>query len=151
MRIYLDACCLNRLTDDQSQSRIREEAAAVEGILRLVHAHEAIWVSSSVLLIEIGRNPDTERLRDVTALCAFANEMVTAGPAIAQRAIELAAALGFVRSMLCIWPAPRRAKRPFFLRPTTLCCGARAGSAKGFTWRWITRYPDIGGASRGLS
>ena len=54
-----------------------------------MHAHEAIWVSSSVLLIEIGRNPDTERLRDVTALCAFANEMVTAGPAIAQRAIEL--------------------------------------------------------------
>lgn len=29
MRIYLDACCLSRLTDDQSQSKIRGEAEAV--------------------------------------------------------------------------------------------------------------------------
>jgi len=34
----LDVCCLNRLTDDQSQVRIREEAEAVEQVLRLVGA-----------------------------------------------------------------------------------------------------------------
>lgn len=34
MRIYLDACCLNRLTDDQTQRRVRQEAEAVEQILR---------------------------------------------------------------------------------------------------------------------
>ena len=36
LRVYLDACCLNRLTDDQSQARIHNEAEAVEGVLRLV-------------------------------------------------------------------------------------------------------------------
>ena len=40
VRVYLDACCLNRLTDDQSQARIRDEAAAVENILRLVRDGE---------------------------------------------------------------------------------------------------------------
>ena len=40
MKIYLDACCLNRLTDDQSQSRIAEEAEAVERILRLLRDGE---------------------------------------------------------------------------------------------------------------
>jgi hypothetical protein len=33
LRLYLDACCLNRLTDDQSQSRVRNEAETVERIL----------------------------------------------------------------------------------------------------------------------
>jgi len=33
-KIYLDACCINRLTDDQTQRRIREEAGAIELILR---------------------------------------------------------------------------------------------------------------------
>ena len=57
MRLYLDACCLNRLTDDQSQARIREEAEAVEQILRLIREGGATWVSSTVLEVEIGRNP----------------------------------------------------------------------------------------------
>ena len=76
MRIYLDACCLNRLTDDQSQTRVHDEAEAVEGILRLVQEGRATWVSSRVLEIEISRNPDLERRRDVLALLAFANEVV---------------------------------------------------------------------------
>jgi predicted nucleic acid-binding protein len=29
LRIYLDACCLSRLTDDQSQARVRGEAEAL--------------------------------------------------------------------------------------------------------------------------
>jgi hypothetical protein len=53
MRIYLDACCLSRLTDDQSQPRIREEAEAVEGILGLAREGRATWVSSAVMAIEI--------------------------------------------------------------------------------------------------
>ena len=61
MRLYLDACCLNRLTDDQSQDRVRREAEAVEGILRLVRGGQATWVSSIALEIEISRNPDAER------------------------------------------------------------------------------------------
>jgi len=77
MRIYLDACCLSRLTDDQSQPRIREEAEAVEGILGLVHEGRATWVSSAVMAIEIGRNPDPDRRRDVAEVHSHAGETIT--------------------------------------------------------------------------
>jgi predicted nucleic acid-binding protein len=89
LRIYLDGCCLNRLTDDQSQPRIREEAEAIEGILRLVQDGRATWVSSRVLEIEIGRNPDLERREDVLTLLAFADEVVVPGPEDAARAKSL--------------------------------------------------------------
>ncbi len=64
----MDACCLNRLTDDQSQGRIRNEAEAVESILRAVREGKATWVSSTALEIEFSRNPDADRRRDVVAL-----------------------------------------------------------------------------------
>ena len=77
MRIYLDACCLGRLTDDQSQRRIREEAEAVEGILRLVREGRAAWVGSAVLAVEISRNPDPDRRRDAAAIHLHASEVIT--------------------------------------------------------------------------
>ena len=89
MRIYLDACCLNRLTDDQSQARIHGEAEAVESILRLVQAGRATWVSSRVLEIEIGRNPDLERRHDVLTLLEFADEVVVPHSQDAARAESL--------------------------------------------------------------
>ena len=94
MRLYLDACCLNRLTDDQSQTRIRNEAEAVEAILRLVREGQAIWVSSTTLEIEISRNPDIDRRRDVAALLALANEVVVPRSPSAERA-ALLQKLGF--------------------------------------------------------
>lgn len=94
MRIYLDACCLNRLTDDQSQARIHDEAEAVEAILRLVQERRATWVSSRVLEIEIRRNPDVERRQDVFGLLAFADEVVIPQTNDANRAESLAS-LGF--------------------------------------------------------
>ncbi len=68
LRIYLDACCLSRLTDDQSQPRVRAEAEAVEQIMRMVRKGLATWVSSVVLNIEVSRNPDPERRRDAETL-----------------------------------------------------------------------------------
>lgn len=76
LRIYLDACWPNRLTDDQSQPRVREEADAIEYILRMVRQGLATWVSSTVLEVEIARNPDQERRNDVNSLFVFANEVV---------------------------------------------------------------------------
>jgi predicted nucleic acid-binding protein len=80
---------LNRLTDDQSQLRIRNEAEAVAGVLGLVRDGQASWMSSSVLEIEISRNPDADRKRDVAALLAFANETVVPGSLTADRAAFL--------------------------------------------------------------
>ena len=89
MRLYLDACCLNRLTDDQSQARIRNEAEAVEAILQLVRGGKAIWVSRSVLEIEISRNPDADRRRDVSALLGLANEVIVPPSRSSERAAFL--------------------------------------------------------------
>jgi predicted nucleic acid-binding protein len=94
LRLYLDACCLNRLTDDQSQARVRNEAEAVEGILRLVRAGKVTWVSSTALEIEISRNPDRERRHDVAALLAFSNEVVVPRSRASERA-TLLQGLGF--------------------------------------------------------
>lgn len=85
----MDGCCLNRLTDDQSQTRIRDEADAVEGILRLVQEGRITWVSSRILEIEIGQNPDVERRHDVLTLLSFANEVVVPQSRDAVRAESL--------------------------------------------------------------
>ena len=94
LRLYLDACCLNRLTDHQSQARVRKEAEAVEGILGLVREGQATWVSSAALEIEISRNPDEDRRRDAGALLAFSNEVVVPRTRSAERA-EFLHKLGF--------------------------------------------------------
>ena len=85
----MDGCCLNRLTDDQSQIRIHREAEAVEVILQLVQNRTATWVSSRVLEIEIARNPDVERRHDVLALLAFTDEIVIPATEDADRAESL--------------------------------------------------------------
>jgi predicted nucleic acid-binding protein len=85
---------LNRLTDDQSQPRVRNEADAVETVLRLIREGLANWVSSTILEIEISRNPDLERRRDVAALLELANEVFVPGPAEMDRA-TLFQTLGF--------------------------------------------------------
>ena len=86
MRIYLDACCLSRLTDDQSQARVHAESDAIEHILRMVRAGLATWVSSTVLNIEISRNPDPDRRHDAEELLSFANEVVVPQNSEADRA-----------------------------------------------------------------
>ena len=85
----MDACCLNRLTDDQSQPRVRDEAGAVDQILRMVQQGLATWVSSTILDLEISRNPDPERRNDVNSILGFASEVVRPQTEDADRALEL--------------------------------------------------------------
>jgi predicted nucleic acid-binding protein len=92
MRIYLDACCLNRLTDDQSQARIAEEAEAVEQILRLLRAKSIEWISSAALKAETSNNPDAERKYEVEVLLLLATAFIPLDSQIIQRAKELEAA-----------------------------------------------------------
>lgn len=67
-RIYLDACCLNRPFDDQSQERIRLETEAV--ILILSRVQRGYWeqIGSEVLDFEIDQTPDLERRARVKVL-----------------------------------------------------------------------------------
>jgi predicted nucleic acid-binding protein len=75
-KIYLDACALNRLTDDQSQSRIQTEAEAIERVLHLVWNGEAEWKASIVLEAEIRRNPNEAARKDALMLISLAGELL---------------------------------------------------------------------------
>jgi predicted nucleic acid-binding protein len=72
LRIYLDACALNRLTDDQEQARIREEAHAVEQIFGLIFLGDIEWVASRTLELELKRNPDAGKRADALELLSHA-------------------------------------------------------------------------------
>jgi len=72
MRFYLDACCLSRLTDDQSRARIREEAEAVEQVLAGVRRGAVELVSSEALEDEVRDNPSMERRMEAQTTLALA-------------------------------------------------------------------------------
>lgn len=61
MKIYLDACCLNRPFDDQRQSRIRLESEAITLILEKLYRREWEWVGSEILIFELNQTIDIER------------------------------------------------------------------------------------------
>ena len=91
IRIYLDACCLNRPFDDQTQARIRLEAEAVLMILAQCETGDWEWISSEALDWEIGQTPDPERLRRVSSLVAHAHRSVPIGPSEVARAQQMEA------------------------------------------------------------
>ena len=69
MRVYLDACCLNRPFDDQTQDRIHLETEAIILILnRLEKLPNWEWIGSEVLDFEINQTPDPERRHQVKLL-----------------------------------------------------------------------------------
>src|SRR5947208_659363 len=71
MRVYFDACSLQRPLDDRSQPRVNLEAEAVLTLLRLVEDGQLELVSSEVLEFEVDRTPDAQRraaARDILKL-----------------------------------------------------------------------------------
>ena len=93
-KVYLDACCLNRPFDDQSQDRIHLEAEAVLLILTHVESGRWQWIGSETLDYEIERTPDSERRLRVRLLATAVDHRVLIEAAEEARARELEA-LGF--------------------------------------------------------
>jgi len=89
MKVYLDACCLNRPFDDQSQPRVRLEAEAISIILEKLHQSEWEWVSSEVLLHELEQNPDLENRQRTLSFASLAQQVVETTEKILSRAEEL--------------------------------------------------------------
>ena len=89
MDIYLDTCALNRLKDDPSQGRIRDEAAAVEAILDLIASGELSWSASSILELELVRNPDPFQREDSLDLLQLATRSLTPDAATIRSATAL--------------------------------------------------------------
>ena len=89
MKVYLDACCLNRPFDDQSQPRVRFEAEAISLILEKLNQREWDWVGSEILLYEVGQNPDLENRQRVLSFASLAHQVVELSDKILSRADEL--------------------------------------------------------------
>jgi len=87
--IYLDACCLNRPFDDQTQSRIHLEAEAVLIILVRLSSGEWRWLGSSTLDFEIDQIPDDERRTRIKLLAANIQQSVSVHAREQARAKEL--------------------------------------------------------------
>jgi len=67
MKLYFDSCCYGRPYDDQTQAKIRAEAAAVENIIKLAQWYGYTIFGSVVLDVEIGKikNKDAEKYTGV--------------------------------------------------------------------------------------
>jgi len=89
MKVYLDACCLNRPFDDQSQPRVRLETEAISLILEKLTQGEWEWIGSEILLHEVGQNPDLENRQRALAFASLAHQVVETTEKILHRADEL--------------------------------------------------------------
>jgi predicted nucleic acid-binding protein len=89
MKVYLDACCLNRLFDDQSQPRVRLETEAISLILEKLTQGEWEWIGSEILLHELEQNPDLENRQRALAFALMAQQTIEITEKILRRAEEL--------------------------------------------------------------
>lgn len=89
LRIYLDACCLNRPFDDQTQPRIRLETQAILTILTQCQSGQWKLITSTALDVELDQTPDLERLKNVKAILAIAKIKVVTSQFIEARSVEL--------------------------------------------------------------
>lgn len=92
MRVYLDACALNRLSDGQSQPRIRVEAEAVEHVLGFILMGKVEWRASRTLEVELLQNPHLAKRRDSLELLSHAGSLPSPSEQVLQRGRLLAAA-----------------------------------------------------------
>jgi predicted nucleic acid-binding protein len=76
MKVYLDACALQRPLDDKSRLRIATEAEAILGILALAQSGVVHLISSQALEYEIRRIPTPLRREHAIAVLALAQTRV---------------------------------------------------------------------------
>ena len=86
MTIYLDTCALNRLADNHSQARVRDEADAVTEILDLVADRHVSWLISDAVFLEVSRNPDALRRAQTLPLLNMASGRITTTPELLAQA-----------------------------------------------------------------
>lgn len=89
MKIYMDACCLNRPFDDQGHDRIRIEAEAILSILDYCYSGEWELASSKALDFEMAQCPDPIKLGKIRGLYAIAQNRLSVTEAVEARSLEL--------------------------------------------------------------
>lgn len=93
-KIYLDTCCLNRLFNDQTQARIRQETGAIKIILTRFFTTRWQWVISTVLMNEISKTPSKTLRAEMEVLLDLADRNVAVGLTETTRGTQLES-LGF--------------------------------------------------------
>ena len=95
-KIYLDSCCVCRPYDNQKQSRIKCETAAIMQIISHCRSGEWQWIDSKVLRSEINRISNPIKLSFVKALLNSMPQtvFVSVGKTETARGIQIEA-LGF--------------------------------------------------------
>jgi predicted nucleic acid-binding protein len=88
MRVYMDACSLQRPLDNRSQPRINVEAEAVLTALTLVESGDLELLSSDALQFEIGCIPDGQRQARAQEMLALARDFIKLNDAIESGAAE---------------------------------------------------------------
>ena len=91
MRVYLDACSLQRPLDDRCQPRVNIEAEAVLTILRLVESGQVELLSSEALEYEMDQMPNVERqarAREMLNLAIQTLELVDAVETEAEKRVR---------------------------------------------------------------
>ena len=86
IKLYLDTCSIQRPLDTLSQTRLRLEAEAVLGVLAQGKAGNIELISSTVLELEIQRNPLAVRREHGEQVLAQATTIVIVDEQIEQRA-----------------------------------------------------------------
>ncbi|NQT38310.1 MAG: PIN domain-containing protein [Planctomycetes bacterium] len=89
MKLYLDVSCLNRPFDDQDQSRIRIETAAVTLVCERIDAGQWEQVSSGMAVIEIDAITDADRRNRVRMLLPESKTIMKLNEVTFRRAAEL--------------------------------------------------------------
>ena len=87
MKVYLDVCCLCRLFDNHSDTRIRLEAEAVLSILKRCSLDWEL-VTSTVVVYEIGLISDPTRRSHALRLIQRARETILVDDMLLSRAEE---------------------------------------------------------------
>ena len=89
MRLYLDACCLNRPFDDPSIDRNRLESEAVLTILRRIHRGNWQMIGSEAIDIELGLSPNADKRAATRGFLALQADSVRPTERIFVRADEV--------------------------------------------------------------
>jgi len=92
VRVYLDACVLNRLTDLASSERVAQEKDACIELFRLIREGVVEWSASTALHFELQNNPHDERRSDALELLGYASELIEPEDDTTARAFALHAA-----------------------------------------------------------
>ncbi len=87
--VYLDACCLNRPFDDQSQLRVRLESESILWLLSQVQSGRWSWTSSQILEWEVSKTPDPGQRERVMQSFEIASTVVATTNEMLARAAEL--------------------------------------------------------------